>query len=56
MTPIEAAKFLRLSKMTLYRLVLKRAIPFFKVSGSLRFERADLEEYVLSRRVDSIAQ
>jgi excisionase family DNA binding protein len=54
-TPSEAAELLRLSKASIYRLVEKRAIPFYRVSGSLRFAQKDLEEYLARGRVEPVS-
>jgi len=56
LTPDEAAAILRLSKASLYRLVEKRILPFYRVSGSLRFGVKDMESYLSSRRVESVMQ
>lgn len=56
LTPDEAAGMLRLSKASLYRLVEKRILPFYKVSGSLRFGVKDMESYLSSHRVESVMQ
>jgi excisionase family DNA binding protein len=45
-----AAEF-RISKMGVYRLVERRALPFYRVGGVLRFDRRDVEEYLRRRRV-----
>ncbi len=56
LTPSEAASMLRLSKASIYRLVETRRLPFFRVSGSLRFSKKDLDEYLAHGRVESILQ
>ncbi|MBI3365996.1 MAG: helix-turn-helix domain-containing protein [Ignavibacteriae bacterium] len=56
LTPDEAVRVLKLSKASLYRLVEKRLLPFYRVSGSLRFGVKDLENYLTSRRVESVGQ
>jgi len=56
LTPNEAADLLRLSKASIYRLVETRALPFYRVSGSLRFSKADLDDYVACGRVESVLQ
>ena len=56
LTPAEAADMLRLSKASIYRLVETRALPFYRVSGSLRFAQKDLEAYITRGRVESILQ
>ena len=42
----DAAAFLCVSKRTLRRMIDRRQIPFFKVSGSIRLEQSDLENYL----------
>ncbi len=53
-TPGEAASMLRLSKASIYRLVETRSLPFYRVSGSLRFAKKDLDEYLSRGRVEPI--
>jgi len=52
-TPDELADLLRISKVGVYRLVEKRLIPFYRVRGSLRFERKDVMAYLAKNRVES---
>jgi excisionase family DNA binding protein len=52
----DAAKFLAISKSTLYGWVYQRRIPFVKVGGALRFELAELQKYVQSNRFRVRAQ
>lgn len=42
LTPDEVAELLRVSKTSVYRLVERRAIRFYRVCGLLRFERQDV--------------
>ncbi len=56
LTPTEAANLLRFSKASIYRLVETRRLPFYRVSGSLRFSKKDLDEYLAHGRVESILQ
>lgn len=44
--PNELIKYLCISKPTLYRLVSERKIPYCKVGGSLRFRKADIDNYL----------
>ena len=46
----DAAKFLAVSKSTLYGWVYQRRIPFVKVGSALRFELAELEQFIQSNR------
>lgn len=50
----ELAALLRVSATTVYRLAEKREIPFHRLSKELRFQRADVEEYVRRHRVEAI--
>jgi excisionase family DNA binding protein len=52
----DAAKFLAVSTSTLYGWVYQRRIPFVKVGGALRFELAELQEFVQSNRFRVRAQ
>jgi len=46
----DAAKFLAVSKSTLYGWVYQRRIPFVKVGSALRFELAELQKFIQSNR------
>jgi excisionase family DNA binding protein len=52
-SPEDLAVYLGVSKTTIYRLVEKRVIPFYKIGGSLRFKENDVNEYVEKQRVKS---
>jgi excisionase family DNA binding protein len=54
LTPDDVVAYLRISKPTLYRLVEQRVIPFFKVSGTLRFSHEDITAFVASGRVEPV--
>ena len=47
MTPKEAAKYLGLHPITVYRLVKKGKLPGFKVGGQWRFKKDLLDEWIL---------
>jgi excisionase family DNA binding protein len=51
LTPDEVADLLRVSKTSVYRLVERRALPFFRVSGLLRFDQEDIEAFLGAGRV-----
>lgn len=53
-TPGELASILKMSKSSVYRLIENRRIPFYKISGSLRFKESDIEEYINSSRIEPI--
>jgi excisionase family DNA binding protein len=46
----EVAAFLSVDEKTIYRLVTKGDIPGFKVLGSWRFQRHDLEQWIQGRK------
>ena len=47
-TPEDLMKLLNISKSSVYRLVDKRSIPFYKIGGNLRFSIDDIEGYLNS--------
>ena len=47
----EAASYLAVSVSTLYGWVWQRRIPYIKMGRALRFDRADLEQFVQANRV-----
>ena len=53
LTPDELAHMLKISKVGVYRLVDKRLIRFYKVMGSIRFEKNDVLTYLQNNRVES---
>jgi excisionase family DNA binding protein len=52
LTPDEVAELLRVSKTSVYRLVERRAIRFYRVCGLLRFAREDIHAYLGAGRVE----
>lgn len=50
----DLAKVFNISDKTVYRLVDSRRIPFYKISGVLRFEERDILEYLSKNRINSI--
>lgn len=52
-TMADAAAYLCVSKRTVRRLIDRRLMPFFKVSGSIRLDKADLEQYLKRVRVQA---
>jgi excisionase family DNA binding protein len=52
LTPDEVAELLRVSKTSVYRLVERRAIRFYRVCGLLRFEREDVHAFLGAGRVE----
>ena len=50
MTVRDVAKFLNVGNITVYRLVQSGELPGFKVAGSWRFQKADLERWIDERK------
>lgn len=51
LSPLKAADLLGMSVSTLYRMVERQEIGFYRISGSLRFSEDDVHTYLASRRV-----
>jgi excisionase family DNA binding protein len=51
MTVHDVAAFLNVDEKTIYRLAQKGDLPGFKVSGSWRFQRPDLEAWIDRRKL-----
>jgi len=49
MTPKEAASYLGLHPITIYRLVKKGGVPGFKVGGQWRFKKDLLDEWIVRK-------
>lgn len=54
MTLPEVAQLLRTSKTSIYRLVEARRLPFFRLGGTLRFARQEVEAFLAARHVPAI--
>ncbi len=52
LTVRELAEMLRLGERTLYRLANSGGIPAFKIGGSWRFRRQDIDDWVAERLRD----
>jgi excisionase family DNA binding protein len=52
MTVREVAEYLKVKERTIYRLVAKGGIPAFKVGGSWRFRKAEIDEWITRRTQD----
>ncbi len=46
MTVRKMVEYLKVKERTIYRLVAKGGIPAFKVGGSWRFRRAEIDEWI----------
>ena len=47
LTPKEVARYLKVDKFTVYRLLTKRKIPAFKVGGQWRFKKKLIDAWLL---------
>ena len=47
----EVAEYLKLAEKTAYRLVAEGKLPGFKVGGSWRFKRTDIEKWIEENKV-----
>ena len=56
MTVQEVAAFLNVDEKTIYRLAQKGDLPGFKVLGSWRFQRPDLEAWIAERKDQAAAK
>lgn len=52
MTINDASIFLNFKVSRLRSLIFKKEIPFFKIGGSVRFKKADLQKWVDSHKVN----
>ena len=52
MTLREVAELLKLSEKTVYRLAQRKEIPAFKVGGSWRFMRSDIDNWARQQLED----
>ena len=54
LTPDDVAKMLQISKVGVYRLISKRTIRFYKIMGSIRFEKSDILSFLENNRVEVV--
>lgn len=54
LTVEEVGERLRLSRTSIYRLVERRQLPFYRLPGSLRFSEEDVALFLAERRVETI--
>ena len=50
----EVADYLKVTERTIYRLAAAKQIPAFKVGGSWRFSRADIDSWIKQQSMDGI--
>lgn len=51
-TPKELSELFQVSLGSIYRLIDKRALPFCKVGGQLRFLKEDIDKYLSDVRIE----
>lgn len=47
----QVAAILSVSKITVYRLVESRIIPYYRIKGCIRFAESDVLEYLKNNRI-----
>lgn len=52
LTRDQVARLLNISRASVYRLVERRHIPFYKIGGRLRFDRNDVLAFLLKHRIE----
>ena len=53
-TPQELSKLFKISTSSIYRLVDKRTLPFYKIGGNLRFSLNDINGYLNDVRIEPV--
>lgn len=56
LSPIEAASFFNISRPTIYRLIEKRQIPFYKIGGNIRLKKKDIINYLENFHFESLTR
>ena len=54
LTPDEVARILKISKAGVYRLIDKRLLRFYRVMGSIRFDKTDVLSYLENNQVEAV--
>jgi len=54
MTIGEVADYLKVTERTIYRLAAAKKVPAFKVGGSWRFSRADIDIWIRHQSIEAI--
>lgn len=52
----EVAAYLKLTEKTAYRLAAERTLPGFKVGGSWRFDRKDIEKWIEKQKKGKVSE
>ena len=56
LTSEEVAQMLKISKVGVYRLINKRLVRFYKVMGSIRFDKSDILSFLERSQVEAVGQ
>lgn len=54
LTITEVAEYLKVAERTLYRLTAAKKIPAFKVGGTWRFSRADIDQWIKRQTAETL--
>lgn len=54
MTITEVADYLKVTERTIYRLAGAKKIPSFKVGGSWRFSKVDIDEWIKKQSIEGL--
>lgn len=54
--PNEMASLLSTSRLSIYRLIQKRQIPFYKIGGNLRLKKEDIINYLEKSHFESMTK
>ena len=54
MTIGEVADYLKVTERTIYRLAAAKKIPAFKVGGTWRFSRADIDSWIKQQSIEGL--
>lgn len=52
----EVAQFLKVTEKTIYRLAAAEQIPAFKVGGSWRFQKAEIDRWICGQKFKAASQ
>ncbi len=50
----DLAELLKISKTSVYRLISRRLIPFYKIGHNIRFEKSDVLKFIQQNCINSI--
>lgn len=49
----EVADYIKVAKSTIYGLTNKKSIPYYKIGKKLYFKKAEIDEWILSKRINT---